>query len=73
MATNGSARHKKGHRITVSLSASNHDKLVDLSAQYDVSVSWLVRHAVSDFLERHGKGETQLPLPLGQIERQANG
>lgn len=73
MGTNGPTRYKKRHRITVSLSASDHDTLANLSAQYDVSASWLVRHAVSEFVDRLGKGEIQLPLPLGQIGRQENG
>lgn len=60
-----SSRPKKTHRITVSLSTGDYDVLSDLSETHDVSASWLVRYALSEFLERLEHGETQLLLPLG--------
>ncbi len=37
-----------------------------LAEELDVSLSWLIRRAMADFLERYGKGELQLPLNLIQ-------
>lgn len=53
-----------GTRITVSLSARDHDQMRALSNQYGVSIAWLTRKAISDFLARGAKGELQLPLDL---------
>ncbi|MBC7298966.1 MAG: CopG family transcriptional regulator [Demequina sp.] len=58
-------RAKKGERITVSLSGRDHASLAELADRYDVSLSWLVRQAVTEFLERSESGEVQLPLQLG--------
>jgi len=55
-----------GPRITVSLPRRDHDAMSALAEKYDVSLSWLCRRATADFLERHAKGELQLPLRLGQ-------
>jgi len=56
---------KKGERIIVSLSGPDHASLAELADRYDVSLSWLVRQAVTEFLERSESGEIQLPLQLG--------
>lgn len=53
-------------RITVSLSQRDHDAMSALAKQLDVSLSWLVRRATADFLQRHASGELQLPLHLIQ-------
>lgn len=55
---------KKSTRITISLEDKEHGELCALSEQYDVSLSWLARQAVSEFLDRYGQGEMQLPLNL---------
>lgn len=60
------ASAKKGHRITVSLSESDHAALSALAERHDVSLSWLTRKAVTDFLERYENEELQLPLGLGR-------
>jgi len=57
---------RKGQRITVSLSDSDHAALSALAEHYDVSLSWITRKAITDFLERHDKEELQLPLKLGK-------
>ena len=54
----------KGARITVSLSEGDHTELTALAKQSQVSLSWLARAAISDFLERHRGEELQLPLLL---------
>ena len=56
------AERKKGQRITVSLQDSDHAALSALADKYDVSLSWLTRKAITDFLERHETEELQLPL-----------
>lgn len=57
-------RAKKGERITVSLSGPDHAALAELADRYDVSLSWLVRQAITEFLERSASGKVQLPLQL---------
>ena len=57
-------RAKKGERITVSLRGSEHASLAELADRFDVSLSWLVRQAVTEFLERSDSGEVQPPLQL---------
>jgi predicted transcriptional regulator len=59
------SRAKKGERITVSLSGPDHAALAELADRHDVSLSWLVRQAVTEFLERSASGEVQPPLRLG--------
>ena len=64
---------KKSTRITVSLPSREYTELSALAEQYDVSLSWLTRQAVSEFLERHSKGDLQLPLVLSMQGKAANG
>ena len=51
-------------RITVSLPDKEHEALTALAHRYDVSLSWLTRKAVIEFLHRYGKGGAQLTLDL---------
>lgn len=44
---------KKSNRITVSLTQVDHDKLEALADSQDVSMSWVVRKAVSEYLEKN--------------------
>lgn len=46
-------------RITVSLPDKEHAALTALAQQHDVSLSWLTRRAVMEFLQRYGNGGTQ--------------
>ncbi len=55
---------KKSTRITVSLADDEHAGLSALAERYDVSLSWLTRKAVLEFLQRYGEGGTQLTLDL---------
>ena len=50
-------------RIAVNLSESEFSVLAELAGKHDVSLAWLGRHAILDFLERYRGGE-QLDLPL---------
>ena len=56
--------HPGNTRITVSLSARDYDLMRALADQHGVSLSWLTRKAISDFLARSTTGELQLPLDL---------
>lgn len=53
-------------RITINLSASEQRELQALAERARVSVAWLGRQAVTEFLERHKNGELQLPLGLSK-------
>lgn len=64
---------KKGQRITVSLSDSDHAALCALADEHDVSLSWITRKAITDFLERCDREDLQLPLKLGRVGGARNG
>lgn len=51
-------------RITVSLPEREHAELAALARKYDVSLSWLMRKAVTEFLTQCGKEESPLTLKL---------
>ena len=55
---------KAGPRITVSLPQQDHLALSALAERCDVSLSWLTRQAIVEFLANHGRDELQLPLNL---------
>ena len=51
------------HRVSVALTGDQHAALEELAASNSAPVSWLVRRAVSEFLERSGQTEQQrLPV-----------
>lgn len=58
------AKPKKSTRITVSLADGEYAELTALAEKYDVSLSWLTRQAVVEFLKMQGRGGSQLPLEL---------
>lgn len=47
-----SDRPRKSTRLTVSLEEQDYDALADLAVARDVSLSWLIRQAVRQFIER---------------------
>lgn len=49
-------------RITVSLPDKEHAALAEWARKCDVSLSWLTRKAVIEFLQRYGKDGQQLGL-----------
>jgi len=51
-------------RITVSLPEKEHAALAALAKRYDVSLSWLTRKAVIEFLRQQGEGNARLVLAL---------
>jgi len=52
-------------RLSVSLDHASHTELTRLAQQYDLSVAWMVRKAITEFIERHVKGHEPV-LPLQQ-------
>ena len=57
-------RLRKTTRITVSLPDNEYTALAALAERHDVSLSWLTRRAVVEFLERYERADAQLPLDL---------
>ncbi|MGB5926111.1 MAG: ribbon-helix-helix domain-containing protein [Dehalococcoidia bacterium] len=60
---------KKGDaRITVSIPSSIHQRLTAIAEQSGVSISWVVRYAIDEFL--YGNDDsTQMVLPLVRERR----
>ena len=44
---------KFGQRLTVSLTDSDYDALSALADKDDASVSWVIRRAIDEYLDRH--------------------
>lgn len=59
--------NRRSARITVSLDEKVQATLSVLARRQDVSVAWLVRRAVSDFIDQHGQ-LVQPELPLSRTE-----
>ena len=55
---------RKGPRITVSLSERNHAELTGLAERHDVSLSWLTRQALVEFIDKYKNTQTQLPFHI---------
>ena len=55
---------KLATRVTVSVDERDYDELSVLAEQHRVSLAWLVRYAVGDFLERYRQDQLVLPLEL---------
>lgn len=51
-------------RITVSLPEKEYAALAALAKRHDVSLSWLTRKAVIEFLRQQGEGNARLVLDL---------
>ncbi len=58
-------------RFSVALDEQEYAELAAMAEKHRVSMAWLVRHAVTEFLERHQSEQLQLPLSLtgAQSER----
>jgi predicted HicB family RNase H-like nuclease len=55
---------KKATRITVSLSEGDHTALAAVAERCNVSLSWVTRQAITEFLAHHADSDTRLPLEL---------
>jgi hypothetical protein len=61
------ARREKARlatRVTVSIDERDYEQLVALAEEHRVSLAWLVRYAVADFLDRYRREQLELPLEL---------
>jgi len=55
-------KRKKVQRITVSLPETEYKALFALAERFDVSLSWLTRRAIVDFLEKNNNEGQQISL-----------
>lgn len=55
---------KLATRVTVSVDERDYEQLSSLAENHRVSLAWLVRYAVSDFLARYREDQLELPLEL---------
>ena len=60
---------QKTSRVTVSFKESDHELLNRIAEANDVSLSWVVRQAVAEYLDRNKVDEPGLPLPRPQKGR----
>ena len=51
-------------RFSVALDDREYATLAEMAEKNRISMAWLVRQAVADFLECHRSEDTQLPLRL---------
>lgn len=58
------------HRIAANLSDAEFSELAAMAEKYDVSLSWLSRKAILEFIDRYQA--EQLQLPLRQPGRNSN-
>ena len=54
------------NRVTVNLGEPEYRDLLALSEQHQVSLAWLGRRAIAEFLDRSKEGQLQLTLQLGR-------
>lgn len=59
------------HRVTINLEGREYRELSALSDKHRVSLAWLGREAIIEFLERYEKEELQLTLTLSPERRRA--
>ena len=52
------------HRVTVNLDAPEYSQLSALADKHRISLAWLGRRAIIEFLERNEQEELQFPLKL---------
>lgn len=50
------------HRIAANLTENEFAELAAMAVKYDVSLSWLSRKAILDFIDRYRVEQMQLPL-----------
>ena len=62
MAGSAPRGSQKGPRITVSLSERDHAALTELAERHDVSISWLTRQALVEFIKQYKDVQIRLPL-----------
>ncbi|WP_150297217.1 ribbon-helix-helix protein, CopG family [Salipiger aestuarii] len=53
----------KSSRVSVSFTERDHELLTQIAEDRDTSLAWVIRQAVSEYLDRNRSEEPQLPLP----------
>ena len=57
------------HRVSVNLVEEEYQELSEMAGKYLVSMAWLSRQAIRDFLQRYRDEDLQLPLALTSEEQ----
>ncbi len=57
-------RKSKPQRLSVTVTDSEQAKLQELAVRHHVSMAWLGRQAIIEFLDKYHSENRQLPLPL---------
>jgi hypothetical protein len=59
------------HRVAANLTDAEFGELAAMAAKYEVSLSWLNRKAILEFIERYRTEQMQLPLRIDppQLDR----
>lgn len=58
---------RRGVRLSVTLDEEDHKAVREMAEAMDISMAWVVRRAVSEFIGRHGNGKgLLLPNPDDQ-------
>ena len=60
------------HRISVSLSEEEYRQLAGMADRYRVSMAWLSRQAIMEYLERHEVEDLQLPIRLRAVGKRGD-
>jgi predicted DNA-binding protein len=56
-----SARYRRfGPRLAISLAGGDYDRLNSLAAKDEVSVSWVVRRAIEEYLQKHPQARARV-------------
>lgn len=59
------------HRISISLADDEYAELSDVAANSRVSMAWLARQALIEFLERQRDKRPPTPIPVQTLQRAA--
>lgn len=70
--SNSMLSKQKLQRVSVGLSDGEYAELLALSQKHRVSLAWLGRQAIIEFMGRYRNQELQLPLTLGSRERKVS-
>lgn len=59
---------QKTQRISVGLSVPEHEALQQIATKHRVSLAWIGRHAITEFLVRYEASDNNNLLPLGEVQ-----
>lgn len=73
-------QHKETARLSVGFSKADYERVTEIAEANDVSTAWIIRKAVSTYLDAFGQSLSQFglhrgeqkdnPLPIGKGRRQ---